>query len=81
MNVFLFRLDDVEAKLLETEKEAEKARKDSKTAREQFNEIKRKRSVKFSFPHLCALIFETDASYSTKPTITYPSALIRFTKI
>ena len=54
--MFLFRLDDVEAKLLETEKEAEKARKDSKTAREQFNEIKRKRSVKFSFSHTCALI-------------------------
>lgn len=38
-------MDDVEAKLLETEKEADKARKDSKTAREQFNEIKRKRYV------------------------------------
>lgn len=30
---------------METEKEAEKARKDSKTAREQFNDIKRKRYV------------------------------------
>ena len=30
---------------METEKEAEKARKDSKTAREQFNDIKRKRCV------------------------------------
>ena len=37
------RLDDVEAKLMETEKEADKARKDSKNARDQFNEIKRKR--------------------------------------
>ncbi|KAL4072467.1 RecF/RecN/SMC [Scleroderma yunnanense] len=37
------RLDDVEAKLVETEKEAEKARKDSKTARDQFNDIKRRR--------------------------------------
>ena len=41
----MYRLDDVEAKLMETEKEAEKARKDSKTAREQFNDIKRKRYV------------------------------------
>ena len=39
------RLDDVEAKLVETEKEADKARKDSKTARDQFNDIKRKRYV------------------------------------
>ena len=39
------RLDDVEAKMVETEKEAEKARKDSKNARDQFNEIKRKRFV------------------------------------
>lgn len=28
---------------METEKEADKARKDSKTARDQFNEIKRRR--------------------------------------
>jgi len=37
------RLDDVEAKLVETEKEAEKARKDSKNARDQFNDVKQKR--------------------------------------
>ncbi|KAF9225691.1 condensin complex subunit SMC1 [Gyrodon lividus] len=37
------RLDDVEARLVETEREAEKARKDSKTARDQFNEVKRQR--------------------------------------
>ncbi|KAI0757514.1 condensin complex subunit SMC1 [Daedaleopsis nitida] len=42
------RLDDVEAKLMETEKEADKARKDSKTAREQFNELKRKRCELFN---------------------------------
>lgn len=39
----LDRLDDVEAKLADTEKEAEKARKDSKTARDQFNDVKRRR--------------------------------------
>jgi len=37
------RLDDVEARLVETEKEAEKARKDSKNARDQFNDMKQKR--------------------------------------
>ncbi|TBU39664.1 condensin complex subunit SMC1 [Dichomitus squalens] len=42
------RLDDVEAKLQESEKEADKARKDSKNAREQFNEIKRKRCELFN---------------------------------
>jgi structural maintenance of chromosome 1 len=36
-------LDDVEAKLADTEKEADKARKDSKTARDQFNDVKRRR--------------------------------------
>jgi structural maintenance of chromosome 1 len=37
------RLDDVEARLVETEKEAEKARKDSKGARDQFNDVKQRR--------------------------------------
>ena len=37
------RLDDVEAKLVETEREAEKARKDSKNARDQFNDVKLRR--------------------------------------
>jgi structural maintenance of chromosome 1 len=41
----LDRLDDVEAKLADTEKEADKARKDSKNARDQFNDVKRKRYV------------------------------------
>lgn len=30
---------------METEKEAEKARKDSKTARDQFNDVKKRRCV------------------------------------
>ncbi|KAJ7118550.1 P-loop containing nucleoside triphosphate hydrolase protein [Mycena crocata] len=42
------RLEDVEAKLADTEKEADKARKDSRTAREDFNEIKRKRCELFN---------------------------------
>jgi structural maintenance of chromosome 1 len=46
------RLDDVEARLVETEREAEKARKDSKTARDQFNDIKRQRWVVFLSPDL-----------------------------
>jgi structural maintenance of chromosome 1 len=39
----LYRLDDVEAKLATTEKEADKARKESKTARDYYNEVKTKR--------------------------------------
>ncbi|KAG9099517.1 Structural maintenance of chromosomes protein 1 [Ceratobasidium sp. 370] len=42
------RLDDVEAKLAETEKEAEKARRESKQARDEFNEIKKKRCDLFN---------------------------------
>ncbi|EGO30022.1 hypothetical protein SERLADRAFT_458485 [Serpula lacrymans var. lacrymans S7.9] len=42
------RLDDVEAKLVQTEREADKARKDSKTARDQFSEVKRRRCELFN---------------------------------
>ncbi|KAH7906967.1 RecF/RecN/SMC [Hygrophoropsis aurantiaca] len=42
------RLDDVEAKLLDTEKEADKARKDSKSARDQFIDVKRRRCELFN---------------------------------
>ncbi|KAH7929959.1 RecF/RecN/SMC protein [Leucogyrophana mollusca] len=42
------RLDDVEAKLVDTEKEADKARKDSKAARDQFNDVKRRRCELFN---------------------------------
>ncbi|QRW05236.1 structural maintenance of chromosomes protein [Ceratobasidium sp. AG-Ba] len=42
------RLDDVEAKLAETEKEAEKARRESKQARDEFNDIKKRRCDLFN---------------------------------
>ncbi|KIM86142.1 hypothetical protein PILCRDRAFT_334633 [Piloderma croceum F 1598] len=42
------RLDDVEAKLANTEKEADKARKDSKNARDQFNDVKKRRCDMFN---------------------------------
>ncbi|KAJ7497178.1 condensin complex subunit SMC1 [Mycena latifolia] len=42
------RLEDVEAKLADTEREADKARKDSKTARDDFLEIKRRRCELFN---------------------------------
>ncbi|KAI0247997.1 cohesin complex subunit psm1 [Lactifluus subvellereus] len=42
------RLDDVETKLTETEKEAEKARKDSKNARDAFNDVKQRRTELFN---------------------------------
>lgn len=37
------QLGDVETKLKESEKEAEKARKDSKSARDRFNDVKQRR--------------------------------------
>ncbi len=37
------RLDDVETKLVDTEKEADKARRDSKNARDTFNDVKQRR--------------------------------------
>jgi len=40
-----FSLDEVQEKLVQTEKEAEEARKESKKARDTFNEVKRKRYV------------------------------------
>lgn len=42
------RLDDVEAKLADTEREAEKARKDSKSTRDEFNDVKKRRTDLFS---------------------------------
>lgn len=39
------RLDDVEHKLRDTEEEANTAKKDSKAARDRFNDVKRRRSV------------------------------------
>ncbi|KAG5644198.1 hypothetical protein DXG03_008861 [Asterophora parasitica] len=42
------RLDDVEAKLADTEREADKARKDSKTARDEFQDVKRRRCELFN---------------------------------
>ncbi|KAG8960567.1 Structural maintenance of chromosomes protein 1 [Tulasnella sp. 419] len=42
------KLDDVEAKLAATDKEAEKARKMSKDAREEFNKVKKKRTDRFN---------------------------------
>ncbi|EPQ50920.1 condensin complex subunit SMC1 [Gloeophyllum trabeum ATCC 11539] len=42
------RLEDVESKLLETEKEADKSRKESKTARDQFNDVKKRRCELFN---------------------------------
>ncbi|KAF8068609.1 condensin complex subunit SMC1 [Lyophyllum atratum] len=42
------RLDDVEAKLADTEREADKARKDSKSARDEFQDVKRRRCELFN---------------------------------
>ena len=43
--LFFRRLDDVGMKLVDTEKEADKARKDFKLARDHFNDVKMRRFV------------------------------------
>ncbi|KAG8915652.1 Structural maintenance of chromosomes protein 1 [Tulasnella sp. 408] len=53
MNAFE-KLDDVEAKLAATDKEADKARKQSKDAREEFNRVRKERCYRFNkaFTHI-----------------------------
>ena len=76
------RLDDVEMKLADTEKEAEKARKDSKAARDNYNELKKRRFES----HFCqkrkrgGLMWLLDVICLIKPTTTYPTASIMCTK-
>ncbi|KIJ34279.1 hypothetical protein M422DRAFT_233481 [Sphaerobolus stellatus SS14] len=52
------RLDEVQSKLAATEKEAEQARKDSKKARDEFNDVKRLRCEMFNqaFTHISGCI-------------------------
>jgi structural maintenance of chromosome 1 len=47
-HVLLHRLDDVQARLTEAEAEADKSRKDSKSAREAFNDVKQRRTELFN---------------------------------
>ncbi|KAI0290144.1 hypothetical protein BC826DRAFT_1106624 [Russula brevipes] len=56
------RLDDVESKLNETEKEAEKARKDSKNARDTFSDVKLRRYGSISRILAMSLILKTTHS-------------------
>jgi septal ring factor EnvC (AmiA/AmiB activator) len=76
------RLDDVENKLADTEKEAEKARKDSKAARDNFNELKKQRfgSYFLPWPKKKDLMRLLDVISLIKPITTYPTASIRCTK-
>lgn len=76
------RLDDVEMKLADTEKEAEKARKDSKAARDNFNELKKQRFGSYFRQNFLKkyLMWLLDAIFLIKPIITYPTASIRCTK-
>jgi hypothetical protein len=50
------RLEDVEAKLVDTEKEADKARKDSRNAKETFNDVKKKRYAFLLLQILCYVL-------------------------
>lgn len=80
-----YRLDDVESKLKDTEREAERARKESKDARDHFTDVKRRRYIHI-FPFLpvqssdwldCLL---TEPNSSTKRTTTSPSVSTKFTR-
>ena len=76
------RLDDVETKLVDTEKEADKARKDSKNARDTFNEVKQRRLLlSRSVGDETDPLPLTAPSCSTKPTTTYQNVLTRSTRI
>ena len=76
------RLDDVEAKLAETEREADKARKDSKNARDEFADVKRRRYGIPSFYEVFGTLlnYVQDATCSIKLTTTFPIELIRSTR-
>ena len=79
---FFCRLDDVEMKLVDTEKEADKARKDSKLARDHFNDVKMRRFV-FStknFEVMNSLQFSAVASCLIKLTTTYPTVSMKCTR-
>jgi hypothetical protein len=79
----LLRLDDVENKLADTEKEADKARKDSKSARDAFNDVKQRRyglvssCAKFEIQRL----FPLELNCLTRRTTTFRSASTRCTRI
>jgi hypothetical protein len=70
-------LEDVEAKLVDTEKEADQARKQSKSARDHFNDIKRQRyAYTFNTDSLFSLMF-TEPKCSMMLTTTYLTALTK----
>jgi hypothetical protein len=75
------RLTDVEAKLKSAETEASKTQKASKTAREKFNDLKKKRYA-LSITFLSRLTKHAiGVTYSTKLTFTSPSGSTRCTRI
>ncbi len=68
-----YRYDDVETKIKQTEKENETARKESKKARDEFNDIKKKRYK--HMPHLIKhmlMTFSPAATCSIRPSLIYP---------
>jgi hypothetical protein len=74
------RLDDVEHKLLNAEEEADAAKKESKAARDRFNDVKRRRSVSrlpamTRSSHGCA-----GPSYSRKHLSILPDVSTKCTK-
>jgi hypothetical protein len=74
------RLDDVEHKLRDAEGEADTAKKESKAARDRFNDVKRRRSGARLFFMIVILHSHAGPSYSRKRLSISPNVSIECTK-
>ena len=75
------RLDDVEHKLRGAEEEADVAKKESKAARDRFNDVKRRRSGTQHLVLVATSRNHAGPSYSRKRLSILPSVSTKCTKI
>jgi len=75
------RLGDVEHKLRDAEEEADAAKKESKGARDRFNDVKRRRSESSLFVMIANSHSRAEPSYSRKPLIILLNVSTKCTKI
>jgi len=75
------RLGDVEHKLRDAEGEADTAKKESKAARDRFNDVKRRRSGMRLLVIIADSPSHTEPSYSREHLTILPSVSIKCTKI
>ena len=74
------RLDDVQHKLRDAEGEADTAKKESKAARDRFNDVKRRRSGSPIFTMITTSHAYAEPSYLRKRLIILPNVSIKCTK-